>query len=88
LAAILLRALPVRQPQALVRLAVVAGRGNQGRSTYSFAEFVRASETGNALEGLLATETTAATVHVAGGIEQVAAGEIVSGNYLDVLGVG
>src|SRR5580700_10600461 len=82
---LLLRELPVRNPQDLVRLAVVGGRGNGTRTTFSFAEYVRASEAGEALEGLLATETVAVAVRTSRGVERVASGEIVSGNYFDLL---
>ena len=84
---LLLRELPVHQPQALVRMAVVGGRGNRVRTTFSFAEFVRASETGEAVEGWLATEAFATTVRTSLGIEQMTSGEIVSGNYFSLLSV-
>jgi putative ABC transport system permease protein len=84
---LLLRELPVHQPQAVVRMAVIGGRGHRVRTTFSFAEFVRASETGEAVEGWLGTEAFATTVRTPLGVEQLTSGEIVSANYFSLLGV-
>jgi hypothetical protein len=86
---ILLRSLPVRDPGSLVLLD---GPGAfQGRTmnamTFSYPMYRDFRDRNDVFEGMLARFPTSMTVVWRGQPER-AAGELVSGNYFELLGVG
>ena len=86
---VLLRSLPVRDPS---RLVLLDGPGAfQGRTfnrmTFSYPMFVDFRDRNEVFSGVLARFPTAMTVVWQGRSER-ASGDIVSGNFFDVLGVG
>ena len=86
---VLLRMLPVKEPDRLVALA---GRGdhygsNQGRNALSYPMYLDFVRENQVFDGLLARQDTAFSVADGGSTERVP-GELVSGNYFEVLGVG
>lgn len=85
--AIILRPLPVNNPDGLVLLTRTGGRSPGG--WFSYATFKGLSDFGNLLSGLSAFSTIGnLTLNVDGRDEQLAGGgQLVSGNYYNVLGV-
>jgi len=81
--AVLLRALPVRDPAALV---VVSTRNAGSKYSQSHAAFTYLRDHSSSLESVLAFRATAVNVSVGGATERVT-GMLVSGNYFDGLGV-
>src|SRR5262249_2495128 len=85
---VLLRLLPVRAPE---RLVVLDGPGpNQGRTfnngTFSYPMYCDFRDGNAVFDGVLARFPTPFTLMTSGQAERVS-GELVSGNYFDVLGV-
>jgi len=86
---VLLRMLPVKEPERLVALA---GRGdhygsNQGRNALSYPMYLDFVRENQVFDGLLARQDMVFSV-VSGGSTERVPGELVSGNYFEVLGVG
>jgi predicted permease len=82
---VLLKPLPVRDPEALVLLAVSSDDSGLGSSfPYPFYRDLR--QANEALSGVLASASMAPSLETDGPAEQVD-GELVSGNYFEVLGV-
>ncbi len=85
---VLLRLLPVKNPQELVYLA---GRGrhygsNTGRNRISYLMYAEIRDTNQVFSGMFAASRTSMSAVFDGRTESVA-GELVSGNYFPVLGV-
>jgi len=93
--AILLRALPVRDPQELVILTNPdsagswTGIGDAERDQISYPEFVELRERLTTLSGLCAAQSYSSdwSVRIAGGDQEPVHGRLVSENYFSVLGV-
>lgn len=94
--AILLRALPVRDPQQLVILTNPADAGmwhgiaDGERSIISYPEFLQLRERLTTLSGLCVAQSFLDKwqVRISGGEQEEAQGRLVSENYFSVLGVG
>jgi putative ABC transport system permease protein len=90
---VLIRALPVRDPGRLVLLRSPGPRQGQawddgdGAASFSYPAYRELRDKNTVLSGLLATYPFDASV-AAGGRTERAAGDLVSGNYFAVLGVG
>jgi predicted permease len=90
---VLIRALPVRDPGRLVLLRSPGPRQGQawsdgdGAASFSYPAYRELRDRNTVLDGLLATYPFDASV-AAGGRTERAAGDLVSGNYFAVLGVG
>src|SRR5215831_12144131 len=90
---VLIRALPVRDPGRLVLLRSPGPRQGQawsdgdGAASFSYPAYRELRDKNTVLSGLLATYPFDASVAAGGRTERVA-GELVSGNYFAVLGVG
>ena len=82
--AVLLRSLPVHRPEELVLIATVGTKGTSGAPPYPCFERFR-TET-SAFAGMAAFATDDLRVRVGGTFEQVF-GQVVSGNYFELLGV-
>jgi len=84
--AILLRAAPIADPDRAATVFMISpdGRDRFG-SGYSYPNYVDLRDSG-ALEGLAAFSSIAVAIEANGALEQIS-GDIVSGNYFDVLGV-
>ena len=80
----LIRKLPVREPDRLV--VVSASRGRGVSTTSSFADFVDYRDRNEVFDGLVATFQRAFTLSENGQAERIQ-GLVVSGNYFSVLGV-
>ncbi len=83
--AILLRPLPAVEPEDLVWLRAVTAEGKL-RSTMSYPNYVDLRQT-EVFDGLLATHLAAVVMRGGSGSRQ-GLGEVVSGNYFSVLGLG
>jgi predicted permease len=81
---VLLRALPVNDPQSLVFLRTVGERGLGGAPPYPYFEHIRSE--GSSFSGMAAFATDELRVEVEGSVEQVF-GQVASGNYFQLLGV-
>ncbi len=90
---VLIRSLPVRDPGRLVLLRSPGPRQGQawddgdGAASFSYPDYRALRDRNTVLGGLLATYPFDASV-AAGGRTERAAGELVSGNYFEVLGAG
>src|SRR5262245_49861983 len=84
--AILLRAAPIEDPARVATVFMISpdGRDRFG-SGYSYLNYVDLRDSG-AFEGLAAFSTITVALDTNGALEQIS-GDIVSGNYFDVLGV-
>ncbi len=85
--AIVLRSAPVADPERVVNVYMSRpdGRNPFASTSYSYPNYVDLRDSG-AFEGLAAYGSIAVAVETNGVLEQVS-GEIVSGNYFDVIGV-
>jgi putative ABC transport system permease protein len=91
----LLRSLPVREPESLVILegtgkawqGHASDNGGDAEAYFSYPMYKDLRDQNKVFEGLIATVSTAANV-TRNGASQLAAAELVSGNYFDLLGVG
>ncbi len=81
---VLIRKLPVEEPDRLVVVSATRGQGIS--TTSSFADFVDYRDRNEVFEGLVATFQRALTLSDGGQAERIQ-GLIVSGNYFSVLGV-
>ena len=85
--AILLRTLPVKQPEQLVVVgASVPGQPGRGSSPFSYPVFRELREKNSAFSGMFARSVTPMSMSGVGQTERVL-GELVSGNFFSVLGV-
>jgi len=82
---VLLKRLPVRDPD---RLVVIASRSEEGRLDYSFSYpmYEDLRDRADAFSGVIALAGTRVNLAYGGASEQ-ASGELVSGNYFETLGV-
>jgi len=83
--AILLKRLPVKQPEQLVQLRHADSRGTE--NTFAYRTYEQFRDQNQVLSGLLAYHPLRLTVSVDGQPESAEAGQLVSGNYYSVLGV-
>jgi putative ABC transport system permease protein len=85
--AIVLRSAPVADPERVVTAYLSSPDGHNpfASTSYSYSNYVDLRDSG-AFEGLAAYASIAVAVEMNGVLEQVP-GEIVSGNYFDVIGV-
>src|SRR5579875_718265 len=85
---VLLRLLPVRDPQQLAQLSEVGVNygSNSGLNSLSYPKYKQISEENQVFSGMFARDSLALSVSF-GGRNEVALGELVSGTYFDVLGV-
>src|SRR5438034_663070 len=83
--AVLLKMLPVREPERLVLLANVDGHGSSESFTYPVYEKLR--DHNEVFSGLFAFDRPARWSVIADGHAQLAVGQLVSGSYHSVLGV-
>src|SRR5207249_3574089 len=85
--AVLLRTLPVMQPERLVLIRSVDERGGAGMgSSFSYPQFVYLREHSRTLSGLLAYARIALNLS-SGAVTDAPSGQAVSDNYFAVLGV-
>jgi predicted permease len=82
---VMLKPLPVHDPQALVLLGVSTDDGGLG-SSFPYPFYRELRQATEALSGVLASASMSPSLDADGSAEQVD-GELVSGNYFDVLGV-
>jgi predicted permease len=82
--AVLLRDLPVTDPEGLVFIRTTGDQGLGGAPPYPYFEHIR--ENGSRFSGVAAFSSDELRVEVDGSIEQVF-GQVASGNYFEVLGV-
>ncbi len=83
--AVLLRSLPVERPEELVRIEVRTERGK--RTAFSFPFYENLRDRNQALSGLFARQPVSLSLSDGSHTERVI-GELVTGNYFGVLGVG
>jgi putative ABC transport system permease protein len=83
--AILLKRLPVKNPERLILLRHANSRGTE--NTFAYRTFEQIRDQSQVLSGLLAYHPLRLTVSVDGQPEPAVAGQLVSGNYYSVLGV-
>ena len=84
--AILLRAAPIADPDRAATVFMISADGrDRFGSGYSYPNYVDLRDSG-AFEGLAAFSTITVAIEANGALEQIS-GDIVSGNYFDVLGV-
>ena len=81
---VLLRELPVTNPEELVFIRTAGDQGLGGAPPYPYFERIR--EQGSSFSGVAAFDADELRVEVEGSVEQVF-GQVASGNYFDVLGV-
>jgi hypothetical protein len=87
---VLLRTLPVQDPEALVQVSFTGHRYGNNRgdgSELSYPVFKEFRDNNQVFSGIFGRFATAFTIGVAGRSERVL-GELVSGSYFPVLGVG
>ncbi|HEX5736632.1 MAG TPA: ABC transporter permease [Blastocatellia bacterium] len=84
--AVLLRPLPVEEPDRVVSVYATSPDGARS-SRFSYLDYVDYRDRNEVLAGLAAQNLTPITLGVAEGAEPIL-GQIVSGNYFTVLGVG
>jgi predicted permease len=82
--AIMLRALPVKDPSSLVHLARLTPNGRPG--VLSYPHFLYFRDNMQSISGVAAEQSRDATI-VIDGIEEQVAGELVSGDHYSVLGM-
>jgi predicted permease len=85
--AVLLRALPVAQPEQLQFVARYQDRGTQPIYGYGHEEFRRLRAANRAFMDAAAYATTRLNVSIDGGMEPIAEGHLVSGTFFQLLGV-
>src|SRR5215475_4546868 len=83
--AVLLKRLPVKNPEQLVLLRHADSRGTE--NTFAYRTYEQILGQNQVLSGLLAYHSLRLTVSVDGQPEPAVAGQLVSGNYYSVLGV-
>jgi len=83
--AVILRSLPVRDPDTLVLLRYVSAKGNIFDS-FSYSEYLAFRDTPGAVAGLAALSSTEVNLASDEATERVPA-QLVTGNYFDLLGV-
>src|SRR5262245_44592655 len=83
--AVLLKRLPVKNPERLVLLRHANSRGTE--NTFSYRTYEQFRDQNQVFSGLLAYHALRLTVSVDGQPEPAVAGQLVSGNYYSVLGV-
>ena len=83
--AILLKMLPVKNPEQLVLLNIIDGRGN--RNNFSYPLYERLRDHNQAFSGMFASSGASLQLAVDGESESRLDGAIVSGSYFSVLGV-
>jgi predicted permease len=83
--AVLLRMLPVTNPERLVLLRHANSRGTE--NTFAYRTYEQFRDQNQVLSGVLAYQALRMTVSVNGQMEPAVAGQLVSGNYYSVLGV-
>src|SRR5215510_3078587 len=83
--AILLKRLPVKQPEQLVLLRHANSRGTE--NTFAYRTYEQFRDQNQVLSGLLAYHPLRLTVSIDGQPESALSGQLVSGNYYSVLGV-
>jgi predicted permease len=81
---VLMRELPVTDPQELVFIRTAGDQGLGGAPPYPYFERIR--EHGSSFSGVAAFDADELRVEVEGSVEQVF-GQVASGNYFEVLGV-
>ncbi len=86
---LLLRLLPVKNPQELVLLTGLGQHygSNNGRNKLSYPMYSDFRDKNQVFQGMFCNDTSEFSVSTGGSTERVA-GEVVSGNYFPVLGVG
>jgi predicted permease len=83
--AVLLKRLPVKNPEQLVLLRHADSRGTE--NTFAYRTYEQIRDQNQVLSGLLAYHPLRLTVSVDGQPELAVAGQLVCGNYYSVLGV-
>src|SRR5262245_1936108 len=83
--AVLLKMLPVKNPERLVLLRHANSRGTE--NTFAYRTYEQFRDQNQVFSGLLAYHALRLTVSVDGQPEPAVAGQLVSGNYYSVLGV-
>ena len=83
--AVLLKRLPVKDPERLVLLRHANSRGTE--NTFAYRTYEQFRDQNQVLSGVLAYHALRLTVSVDGQPEPAVAGQLVSGNYYSVLGV-
>jgi predicted permease len=84
--AVMLRMLPVKDPQQLLLLARTRGGGDSSPG-FTYQEYAQLRDDGRFFTALGAYAPARLSVSVDGGSEPTAAGQLVSGSYFGVLGV-
>jgi len=84
--AVLLRPLPVKEPERLLEV-FTTGDSALAQSTSSWADFVDLRRQATSFEGLVAHSLMMASLAGEGGGSELVIGELVSADYFDVLGV-
>ena len=82
--AVMLRSLPVREPDRLVQITRLTEEGTPGEISYAFLESVRANL--KSISGV-AAEMPSSPAIVMDGVEEIVDAELVSGDHFSVLGV-
>ena len=82
---VLLKPLPVHDPESLILLAVSSDQSGLG-SSFPYPFYLDLREANEALSGVLASASMGPSLEAGGPPEQID-GELVSGNYFEVLGV-
>ena len=83
--AVLLKLLPVKEPEQLVLLSYLGGRGPGDEFTYG--DYLRFRDDNKSFSGTLAYHPLRLTVNLDGRPEPAVSGQLVTGNYYAVLGV-
>src|SRR5215813_4397271 len=83
---VLLRPLPVENPERLVSLNYASGKGGDASPTFSYLNYRDLRDRNNALDGLIAYRMAPISLSH-DGINERAWGYLATGNYFDVLGV-
>lgn len=84
--AVLLQSLPVRNPQELVVVKYLSAQSERPNEDFSYPMYEALRDKGSAFDGVIARSGVSFNASY-GGQSEHASGEIVSGNYYDVLGV-
>jgi predicted permease len=84
--AVLLQSLPVRNPRELVVVRYLAAQSDHANEDFSYPMYQALRDKNSVFEGVLARSGVSFNVTY-GGQGEHATGELVSGNYYDVLGV-
>src|SRR5262245_64778609 len=83
--AVLLKMLPITNPERLVLLRHANSRGTE--NTFGYRTYEQFRDQNQVLSGMLAYHPLRLTVSIDGQPEPAVAGQLVSGNYYSVLGV-